>query len=82
MIGYMSHGVHHVSAPINEAKTSGWYKFLSGVSDVSSLDFSDNNGQAPGSQQLGWGIDVTLFLMIWVALVDCADQNFRFSGHE
>jgi hypothetical protein len=57
VIGYVENGVHHISAPINEANITGWHTFLSGVRNVTSFDFSDNNGQAIGSQLIGFGTD-------------------------
>jgi hypothetical protein len=57
VIGYVESGIHHVSAPINEANITGWHPFLSGVHNVTSFDFADNNGQAIGSQLIGLGTD-------------------------
>lgn len=67
VIGYVSDGVHYVSAPIPEANITGWYTFLSGVHNVTSFDFGDNNGQDIGSQQMGWGTDSHYSLASWCA---------------
>ncbi len=65
VIGYVEAGVHHRSGVINENNITGWYTFLSNVHNVTSFDFSDNNGQTPGGYLIGWGSDWHYSLLSW-----------------